>query len=121
MQIYLQDSYAQKILPPLIVKSPYLQTLDLSNNLLTNKFFNVLIISINRALLGKSLNNSLLKFKEILDVILEKKYLLLNSSNYQSVLSDYSRVPILKSHCSRKRGPFLSIGNKPSLQGAQQT
>ena len=29
---------------------------------------NVLIISINRALLGKSLNNSLLKFKEILDI-----------------------------------------------------
>ena len=42
--IYLQDSYAQKILPPLIVKSPYLQTLDLSNNYLTNKIFNILII-----------------------------------------------------------------------------
>ena len=43
--IYLQDSYAQKILPPLIMKSPYLQTLDLSNNFLTNKIFNILIIS----------------------------------------------------------------------------
>lgn len=50
-----------------------------------------------------------------------KKCLFLNSRNYQSVVSDYSHVPILKSHCSRKRGPFLSIGNRSSLQGAQQT
>ena len=42
--IYLKDSFAEKILPPLIVKSPFLQTLDLSHNFLTNKIFPTLII-----------------------------------------------------------------------------
>ena len=42
--IYLKDSFAEKILPPLIMKSPFLQNLDLSNNFLTNKIFSTLII-----------------------------------------------------------------------------
>ena len=42
--IYLKDSFAEKILPPLILKSPFLQNLDLSNNFLTNKIFLTLII-----------------------------------------------------------------------------
>ena len=42
--IFLKDSYAEKILPPLIVKSPFLQTLDLSHNNLTNKIFSTLVI-----------------------------------------------------------------------------
>ena len=40
----LKDSFAERILPYFILKSPFLQVLDLSNNLLTNEIFQVLLI-----------------------------------------------------------------------------
>ena len=39
----LKDSFAERILPPFIIKSPFLQVLDLSNNYLTNGIFQILI------------------------------------------------------------------------------
>ena len=40
--IYLYDKFAKTILPLLISRSPFLQTLDLSQNLLTNNIFDIL-------------------------------------------------------------------------------
>ena len=58
--IYLRDSFAEKILPPLIIKSPFLQTLDLSHNYLTNRIFFCLIrkgfLNINFKTLNLSYN-----------------------------------------------------------------
>ena len=56
----LKDSFAKRILPIFIVKSPFLQTLDLSYNYLTNLIFQVLIvkdfININLKTLNVSYN-----------------------------------------------------------------
>ena len=40
----LKDSFAERILPPFILKSPFLQILDLSYNFLTNGIFQILLI-----------------------------------------------------------------------------
>ena len=40
----LKDTYAERILTGFISKSPFLQILDLSNNILTNRIFQVLLI-----------------------------------------------------------------------------
>ena len=56
----LKDTFAERILPPFILKSPFLQVLDLSNNSLTNAIFQILItkdyININLKNLNLSYN-----------------------------------------------------------------
>ena len=56
--IYLRDSFAEKILPPLIERSSLLQTLDLSHNFLTNKIFGILLIEDYMNIHLKNLNLS---------------------------------------------------------------
>jgi hypothetical protein len=54
----LVDSFAERILPPFILKSPFLQILDLSNNYLTNSIFLVLLTKDHINIHLKTLNLS---------------------------------------------------------------
>ena len=60
--IYLKDSYAERILPSLIFYSPYLKTLDLSHNKLTNKIFQILY---KKGFLNVHLNTLNLSYNEL--------------------------------------------------------
>ena len=62
----LKDSFAEKILPNFITNSPFLETLDLSNNFLTNKVFIIFIKDhINDSLKTLNLSNNCLSSKEL--------------------------------------------------------
>ena len=54
----LKDNFAERILPPFLLKSPFLQILDLSNNNLTNSIFLVLLTKDHINIHLKTLNLS---------------------------------------------------------------
>ena len=54
----LKDSFAERILPPFLLKSPFLQVLDLSYNFLTNSIFLVLLTKDHINIHLKTLNLS---------------------------------------------------------------
>ena len=54
----LRDKFAERVLPPFILKSPFLQILDLSNNHLTNSIFDVLLTKDHINIHLKTLNLS---------------------------------------------------------------
>jgi len=56
--IYLKDNYAKIILIPFINNSPHLENLNISNNLLTNNFLNIIIEEIKPNFFLKTFNIS---------------------------------------------------------------
>ena len=80
--VYLYDKFARTILPLLISRSPFLQTLDLSHNFLTNNIFDILREKIVFHVHLKNLNISYNKLtSENLSryiFLISKKYLRIN-------------------------------------------